>query len=232
MAYLKWFFAASSLLLGVVAVYAEEVRNVEFRTIAFDVWPDVPAVSYLDAEGQVSEIQLSKLSFSQECTSRVGSALNFFDAKKPIADDQAAREGGSVPVATVPLASTADEFILVFVPVQVDGRRFYRVQPIPSGESAFKRGSVMFVNLSEYAMVAKIGEEKIKLPVGTPSLVPYQGDSNRFNGQIQVAVYLENSWRMFYSAQWTLPESSKTVVMIYKNTQTGFPLLRSVSYKI
>ena len=214
-----------------VSVAQEDTRIIKFRSIAIKVWSDATTVSFVAEGDQVESIPLSEVSFSNEYQVRVGDTLNFYgsNVSTPTA---AVGVPTNALLATTTLSRDSDEFLLIFLPSESEGRHSYRVHAIPSSEDDFSVGAVMFVNMSEYVMVAKMAGDVIKLPVGQPSIVSYQGNNDRYSGIVQVAVFLENSWRMFYSSEWTLSKRSKTVVMIYKNPKSGFPLLRSVSYRI
>jgi hypothetical protein len=207
-------------------------RKVTIRVIAFQQVGGIDDVFYRDVNGDIESVELSRHSFSHEIEINASDSVAFYSKDiSGVPDPELATKESLIAEVSIP--ENLDEFLFIFAPTKDGTSGKYRIWPISSGNSEFNIGSMMFLNFSGNAMVARIGDQNqsLELPSGSPALIPFVGKGDRFNGNVQIAVYLENGWRKFYSSRWTIPKESKTVIMIFSDPRTGFPLLRSVSYK-
>lgn len=219
------------VMLGGVFEGTAETPRITFRAIAFETVPGFENVVFDAADGKRTVLALSELSFSKEYTASATQGIGFYS--ESIQQLPESRETTDLmPAAFAPPVDNSGEVLLIFVPAENNDGAAYKVWQVPSDNRRFSAGATMFLNFSENTMVAKIDDAQIDLPPGTPSMVPFVGNGDRFNGPVQIAVYMEKTWRKFYSSHWTIPKQSKTLVMIYSNVETGLPLLKAVSYQM
>ena len=131
-------------------------------------------------------------------------------------------EEGEEVVRHIPVGRAAlpgpGSYLLFLSPEYVDPAqsvevRAYQTQVMRNPFEAGRPGQWLFLNFTDHAILARIGEEGTALNLPPRGRLEWTADSTRAFTLVQFAARIENEPRMFYSSGWPVrPESAYVVI--------------------
>lgn len=232
---IRCLLALCAICLAVPAVAAQEVpvspdlksnekAGIKLQTVAFEPWDGLQSLVYLSGGDRIT-LDLPGNRFSDVYRYAGSNPLRFYAPQ-----DLASLKEGELPqpVCEVHLPPSQN-ILLIFL--RLDGpERRYRVIALDSSRTSMPPGVNIFVNLSNFMVLAQIGSRKIQVAPGVTESLPIPASGRE---KISVpAVFASKSdgeMKTFSSTTWMIDPARRMLTFFYAKPDWKCPAMKGIS---
>ncbi|MBC2603809.1 hypothetical protein [Puniceicoccus vermicola] len=190
---------------------SDEVRNFKFTTMSWSRY--IGDLFYRNVDGEEFSLRIPNGAPSIANEYRGTFPIRFYrvlgqdDLGNPIEQ-----------TAAVFRPTSGEEQLLIFVENPSDDSVSYRIFPVPFSRDGAERNQYRFINLSEYPVYVKFGEERFKISPRDENTI--QTDIPESGGQrIAMAIQVSekpDDLKVAYSSSWSVRSGRSALVFITK----------------
>lgn len=209
------------LLTAILCIAIHPLSAGEFRTLCFFGSGTAKEVHHLE-NATITKTDLPTKNFSKSYQFTAGVPILF---GRPNPEEA----GTLIPYLAVTPPAGVQDLILLFFPTE-DPEAPLKVIPIDGSWNEFKRGELMFLNVSSMNVSAVLGKTRFILESGTPKKIsgPEPDDKDGDYYYVTIRSQEKKSWRPLYKGYWPLDEKVRRFVFVFDDTKNDTVRLMGV----